>query len=527
LSSATRKKIELETFKKKKKKSVKLGTVLLKKEMNSGGEGAEAVVMMTFICAKEKLSFFYDHKRHVNERQQYKAIATDKLIGLGKQHKLTPGATVVFSVTQQPPFSSLVFEVKSVVKADSNRASSFASKANNDLHAWRAETLEKIEYLMARYQAQGMSEFELVQVYPIVYQCSLFEDSKCFGSEVFGIDGVLKGLKSIHRVAVEGDSVNTSPEVEGSESDGSDEGNSPKLKSLIYQDKRWGGVKYKLTEQRYEELKGTNVTFGKRGNNFYHLIQATGRQLKLPPICWGHRVYNLKTEDQISAHLVMAKNFDRASGYPVIVGLDTEWLPEFGLTHSKTAILQLAFSTHCFIIQLLHLSRMPRVLAEILADPTIYKIGHEVHHDATRLQQDYGLHVAGLIELRDLEIEYGCPRKSLAGAYEHVFRIPMPKDKRVTLSNWERYHLTEQQIAYAALDAIASRSILFEFFLQFGQHRKSIPILPLSPPASPLSASLSPSFPNSPVPTRSLSLATPSAEFGIGWNFQTWIETFC
>eukprot|EP00002_Diphylleia_rotans_P003674 TRINITY_DN1255_c0_g1_i7.p1 TRINITY_DN1255_c0_g1~~TRINITY_DN1255_c0_g1_i7.p1 ORF type:complete len:111 (-),score=20.89 TRINITY_DN1255_c0_g1_i7:289-621(-) len=46
----------------------------------------------------------------------------------------------------------------------------------------------------------------------------------------------------------------------------------------------------------------------------------------------------------------------------------------------------------------------------------------------------------------------------------HDHRLYIYKDKRISRSNWEKKHLTYNQKQYAALDAIASREMLFGLY---------------------------------------------------------------
>ena len=154
-----------------------------------------------------------------------------------------------------------------------------------------------------------------------------------------------------------------------------------------------------------------------------------------------------------------------------MVGLDTEWFPDLlpGL-HSKTAVLQLGFSHKCFVFSLIHMQACPQVVADLLGDASILKTGQEVIYDVERMEDDYGVSVNGLVELKDIADRNNLPKSSLADLYQLVTGEDMKKPRKVTMSNWEKKPLTSQQISYAALDALVSRETLMGLHYIYGGH---------------------------------------------------------
>lgn len=157
------------------------------------------------------------------------------------------------------------------------------------------------------------------------------------------------------------------------------------------------------------------------------------------------------------------------SGNPIVVGLDSEWFPDLvpGI-FSKTAVLQLCFSKTCLVISLIHLEGRSAKLEELLKDPKILKSGQEVIYDVEKLEDQYGVEVNGVVDLKDIAVRCELPRSSLFDLYTLVTGEELRKPKKVTRSNWERWPLTPQQVSYGALDAIMSRDILFGLYEMFG-----------------------------------------------------------
>ncbi|OMO64017.1 hypothetical protein CCACVL1_22100 [Corchorus capsularis] len=151
-------------------------------------------------------------------------------------------------------------------------------------------------------------------------------------------------------------------------------------------------------------------------------------------------------------------------GQQLIVGLDSEWRPNYRkYQNNKTAILQLCIETRCLIIQLFYLEHIPRSLRSFLGDPNVTFVGVEVASDAAKLRNEYGLVCSRTADVRELAMNSWPSNFSrnpgLKDLASTVVGLSMPKQKRVTMSNWQSRVLNPLQIEYACIDAYASYRI--------------------------------------------------------------------
>lgn len=208
---------------------------------------------------------------------------------------------------------------------------------------------------------------------------------------------------------------------------------------------------------------------------------------------------------------------------PDVVGLDIEWRPTFVLGQSppKAALIQLAYvsctkggsgsggvrgaestareqqqqehyhSSRCCTTLLLHVahSGVPPALRALLEAEVPTKVGVNIGGDAQKLAGDYGLKLAGCVDLstaangRVIEGvniplittttmpaaaaatapggDAACcwRRFSLAGLVEAVLFSRLDKNNRVRCGNWEARPLDAAQQRYAALDAYAGLAV--------------------------------------------------------------------
>ena len=157
--------------------------------------------------------------------------------------------------------------------------------------------------------------------------------------------------------------------------------------------------------------------------------------------------------------------------HKLLVGLDTEWLPNFapGDDH-PIAILQLCVGHHCLIFQILHADYIPPSLHAFLADPRHTFCGVGIQEDAKKLYDHHGLRVGSVADLNELarlasgdhhsEYRYmGLKKMAVA-----LLGKEMLKQLQVTLSTWDAVNLDIEQIEYAAIDAFVSFKLGFTLF---------------------------------------------------------------
>lgn len=143
-----------------------------------------------------------------------------------------------------------------------------------------------------------------------------------------------------------------------------------------------------------------------------------------------------------------------------VLGLDTETKPTFtrGCSH-KVSLLQLATADRALLIRLepeLSQEQLASV-RRLLEDRKITKVGVGIGDDAKGLWGDRRLRLNRMVDLRLLSKAAGIEVLSLSKIYAVLFGKRISKGQR--LSDWEREELTEAQLDYAALDAVAGLRI--------------------------------------------------------------------
>jgi ribonuclease D len=140
-----------------------------------------------------------------------------------------------------------------------------------------------------------------------------------------------------------------------------------------------------------------------------------------------------------------------------VLGFDTESRPAFKKGKlNNVALIQLSTDSSCFLFRI-NLTGVPQSLSDLLANPSIKKIGLAIKDDFHSLNKIMTVQQANFIELQNYVKDFLIEENSLAKIYAILFQKRISKSQR--LSNWEADFLTERQKQYAALDAWATREI--------------------------------------------------------------------
>ncbi|KAH0956288.1 hypothetical protein HN011_006778 [Eciton burchellii] len=136
-----------------------------------------------------------------------------------------------------------------------------------------------------------------------------------------------------------------------------------------------------------------------------------------------------------------------------ILGFDCEWVKE-----GPVSLLQLAtFNGVVALFRLGKIGYIPPKLKELLASKRILKVGIASFEDGQKIVKDYGCRVSGVLDLRTLTDSLHLPtRKSLAAMSLEYLNIEMDKIIEVRCGDWDVDSLSDEQVAYAACDALAS-----------------------------------------------------------------------
>ena len=145
-----------------------------------------------------------------------------------------------------------------------------------------------------------------------------------------------------------------------------------------------------------------------------------------------------------------------------LIGFDTETRPSFqkGVSH-KVALVQLSVENTAYLFRMKKMGGMGPDLTSLLSDPNCIKVGLATNDDFNNLKKwDANIMPKGMIEIQGLVKKYGIEEMSLAKIYGLLFGLKISKRQRLT--NWEADTLTEKQMSYAALDAVACVEIYNE-----------------------------------------------------------------
>jgi len=147
------------------------------------------------------------------------------------------------------------------------------------------------------------------------------------------------------------------------------------------------------------------------------------------------------------------------------VGFDTETRPAFQKGERYLpSLAQVATARAVYLFRLQHLD-VSRELGEMLASPATAKVGIAVADDLRQLKQLFAFEAQRVIDPGDIAYRHGLKQTGLRNLAGLFLGFRIPKGSKTT--NWAAHRLTEQQVAYAATDAWASRE-LFVCFEKLG-----------------------------------------------------------
>lgn len=155
-----------------------------------------------------------------------------------------------------------------------------------------------------------------------------------------------------------------------------------------------------------------------------------------------------------------------------VIGFDTETRPVFapGQPHNHVALLQLSGPDKAYLFRLNKMG-MKKLVARILANKNIIKVGAAVHDDIRGLQHYIKFEEAAFVDLQKIVYEWGIRDKSVKKMAAIILGCKISKTQQ--LSNWEAPELSQPQQMYAATDAW----ICLEMYKKLLKSRKN----PLTP----------------------------------------------
>ena len=144
-----------------------------------------------------------------------------------------------------------------------------------------------------------------------------------------------------------------------------------------------------------------------------------------------------------------------------VVGMDTETRPAFRVGESYPPCLAQIATARA--VDLFPLQRMDcsGVLAGMLGDPRVVKIGIGLADDLHKLKQVFEFEQASVLDAGAVVKRHGVEQTGLRNLAAMFLGFRIAKGKRT--SNWAARNLTEAQIAYAATDAWAPRELFLRY----------------------------------------------------------------
>ncbi|MFB2651504.1 3'-5' exonuclease [Shewanella seohaensis] len=170
-----------------------------------------------------------------------------------------------------------------------------------------------------------------------------------------------------------------------------------------------------------------------------------------------------------------------------VLGFDTETRASFepGVQH-PLSLVQLATSDTCYLFQRAVLGERLAELKPLLENEQILKVGIGLRGDGQALKRDWDIQVFPRLDLNWAMAQLGAGKemgtRQLVAALLHK-RIDKPK--KITLSNWQLVPLSQAQIQYAALDALAANLCFWQLIdkLQGFYGKTTVGNKPLLPPS--------------------------------------------
>ncbi|XP_040268083.1 exonuclease 3'-5' domain-containing protein 2 isoform X1 [Bufo bufo] len=153
--------------------------------------------------------------------------------------------------------------------------------------------------------------------------------------------------------------------------------------------------------------------------------------------------------------------------YPVL-GVDCEWVSLEGRIKPISLLQMASHSGLCVLVRLPRLAgcSLPKTLVALLEDCRVLKVGLGCWDDASKLMNDYGLSVKGVVDIRYLAIRHRRDifQNSLSLKYlsETILSYPLDKSFQLRCSNWDADEFTQDQVFYAARDAQVSIALFLQ-----------------------------------------------------------------
>lgn len=163
---------------------------------------------------------------------------------------------------------------------------------------------------------------------------------------------------------------------------------------------------------------------------------------------------------------------DISNCYGKRIGLDLEWSVSETTKKEGVSLMQIAYrdgaskKLKCALFRLQMMEAvdgaektLPNSITRFLRDKEITKYGRAISQDAKRLKTTFNIQLASIEDVADLAVVKGYRNvqrnSSLQKVVEKVLLTSLDKNEKVRISNWDAEELTDEQITYSCIDAVA------------------------------------------------------------------------
>lgn len=184
--------------------------------------------------------------------------------------------------------------------------------------------------------------------------------------------------------------------------------------------------------------------------NDVKLSIAKDQLSQLPVVTYSGQIRVINTEAEAIAAV-------KALSGVKTVGFDTETKPSFKKGRTNTvSLIQISDGACCYLFRINKFG-FAKCLVDFMQNPDVTKIGLSLRDDFHVLHRLSPFEPQEFVDLQTLVSDYCITDASLQKIFAIIFSQRISKSQR--LSNWEAETLTEQQQAYASIDAWACLKI--------------------------------------------------------------------
>jgi ribonuclease D len=172
---------------------------------------------------------------------------------------------------------------------------------------------------------------------------------------------------------------------------------------------------------------------------------------KLPMISFKGKTLLIDSEEALKKHLKKITNIVLQMTKESCIGFDTESRPSFKKGQCfPISLLQISTLEDAILFRT-QMVQLPKIVVDLLEDKQIKKVGVSIGGDVQDLKKALGITLGGATEIGEMAKSLGVKTLGLRSLTALCFEKRL--SKKAKLTNWEKTHLTTQQINYAATDA--------------------------------------------------------------------------